>query len=96
MLEAELAKKITLKASVVLLLVVGSGILLLMLGSGTIPAENRDFFNFALGAWVSWAGMAVKRVLDGTDSSDQKNDTISALTDAVATAQTLPAAEIKK
>jgi hypothetical protein len=64
-----------------------------MLGSGTIPEANRDFFNFALGAWVSWAGMAVKRVLDGSDSSDQKNQAISDLSSAVVTAQAQPAAE---
>lgn len=85
--------QINLKGAVVLLLLVGSGVLLLMLGSGVIPPENRDFFNFALGAWVSWAGMAVKRVLDGTDSSDSKNDTIATLSSAVVTAQQLPAPE---
>lgn len=92
MLEAEIAKKITLKGAIVLLLVLGSGALLLLLGSGTIPPDNRDFFNIALGSWLTWTAMAIKRVLDGSDSSDAKNDTIATLTDAVATAQAQPAA----
>lgn len=83
--------KINLKDLVVLILVVGSGLVLLMLGHGTIPAENRDFFNIALGGWLTWTAMAVKRVLDGTDSSDSKNDTIANLTSAVVTAQASPA-----
>lgn len=81
---------INLKGAVVLILVVGAGLILLMLGSGTIPTENRDFFNFALGAWVSWAGMAVKRVLDGSDAGDAKNTTIANLTSAVVSAQASP------
>lgn len=87
MLEAELLKKITLKSTVVLLLVIGTGAILLMLGSGKIPAENKDYFEIALGSWITWAGMAVKRVLDGSDASDAKNDTIAALSGAVVTAQ---------
>lgn len=84
---------IDLKGSVVLILVIGAGLLLLMLGYGQIPGPNKDYFEIALGAWISWAGMAVKRVLDGSDSSDQKNDTIAALSGAVVTAQGLPAAD---
>lgn len=84
---------ITLKAMVVLILVIGAGVVLLMLGSGTIPNENRDFFNIALGGWLSWTAMAVKRVLDGSDASDAKNDTINTLTSAVKTAMTLPPAQ---
>lgn len=68
---------VSLKGATVLLLVVGSGVVLLMLGHGTIPLENRDFFNIALGAWLSWTAMAVKRVLDGSDSSDAKTATIA-------------------
>lgn len=81
---------ITLKSIVVLILVIGAGFVLLMLGSGTIPNENRDFFNIALGGWLSWTAMAVKRVLDGSDSSDAKNATIDQLSTAVTTAMTLP------
>ena len=88
--------KINLKGAVVLLLVVGAGLILLMLGSGTIPAENRDFFNIALGGWLTWTAMAVKRVLDGSDSSDAKTATIARLSDAVVTAQGLPAAPLKE
>lgn len=79
-------RTISLKAAVVLLLVLGAGGLLLLLGSGTIPAENRDFFNIALGSWLSWTAMAVKRVLDGSDASDAKNDTIAAQAQALAKA----------
>ena len=88
--------KINLKGAVVLLLVVGAGLSLLMLGSGTIPAENRDFFNIALGGWLTWTAMAVKRVLDGSDSSDAKTATMARLSDAVVTAQGLPAAPLKE
>lgn len=75
---------VNLKSIIVLLLVVGSGLLLLLLGSGTIPPDNRDFFNIALGSWLTWTAMAVKRILDGSDSSDAKNDTISAQAQALA------------
>lgn len=83
--------KINLKGAVVLLLVAGAGLVLLMLGHGTIPTENRDFFNIALGAWLSWTAMAVKRVLDGSDASDAKNDTIAVQAQTIA-AQAAPAA----
>jgi hypothetical protein len=84
--------RITLKASVVLILILGAGAAMLMLGHNVVPNENRDFFNIGLGGWLAWTAMAVKRVLDGTDSGDAKNDTIAALSGAVVTAQTLPAA----
>lgn len=90
MVEADIVNRITLKGVVVLLLVVGSALLLLLLGSGTIPPDNRDFFNIALGSWLTWTAMAIKRILDGSESSEQKNNTIAALTDAVTMAQTLP------
>lgn len=66
-----------IKDIVVLLLVAGTGLILLQLGRGTVPEENRDFFNIGLGAWLTWGGMAVKRILDGSDSSDAKNETIA-------------------
>lgn len=82
-----------LKGIVTLVLLGGGGIVLFQLGSHTIPDANRDFFNIALGSWLTLMAMAVKRVVDGTDASDTKNDTIAALSGAVVTAQAQPAAE---
>lgn len=75
---------ISLKGAVVLILLVGAGTAMLMLGHSVVPAENRDFFNIGLGAWLAWTAMAVKRVLDGSDTSDVKNDTINAQAQALA------------
>lgn len=88
-----LIAKITLKGLLALILVAGTGFLLAQLGNGSVPKDNRDFFDIALGAWVAWGAMAVKRVFDGSDSSDEKNATITEQAKAINTAMSLPAAE---
>lgn len=92
---SNLLDRITLKAAVVLILILGAGAAMLMLGHSVVPNENRDFFNIGLGGWLAWTAMAVKRVLDGSDASDAKNDTIANLSGAVVTAQALPSIEPK-
>lgn len=88
-----LIAKFSLKGLLAILMVGGSLGLIGMLGSGVVPKDNHDFFEMALSAWITLTTLAVKRVFDGTDSSDQKNQTIDNLTSAVHTAMKLPAAE---
>jgi hypothetical protein len=83
---------LSLKAVLAVVLVVGSAIMLLMLATGQVPPQNKDFFEIAQGAWLAWAAMAVKRVFDGSDSSDSKNETINQLAKATNTAMALPPA----
>lgn len=84
--------RISLKAAIAVVLVLGTVGIMLQLGRGAFPQENRDLFNIALGSWLTWGGMAVKRLFDSTESSDLKNATINAQAAALATA-TQPASD---
>lgn len=87
--------KLSSKTVLAVVMILGTLILLTLLFFGSVPTANRDFFNMTLGAWLAWTAMAVKRIFDGSDSSDQKNETISNLASATNTAMTLPPAEPK-
>lgn len=80
--------KISLKAVIAIALIVGAAAIMLQLGSGEVPPANRDLFNFALGSWFTWGTIAVKRLFEGSDSSDQKNETIKAQAQALSSQAT--------
>lgn len=85
--------QISLKAVIALALIVGAAGIMLQLGRGEVPSPNRDLFNFALGSWFTWGTIAVKRLFEGSDSSDVKNDTINAQANALAASQATNAAQ---
>lgn len=76
--------EISLNAVMAVVLIAGTVLIMLQLGRGAIPSENRDLFNIALGIWLTWGSMAVKRLFEGSASSDQKNDTIQSQAKALA------------
>lgn len=77
-------KDFDLKGLIALIVVVGTLIIFGMLATLTIPDKNRDLLNFMLGVWGT-GGFAVimKRIFDGTDSSDTKNQTIASMANAM-------------
>lgn len=83
--------QISLKAAIAVVLIVGTAAIMLQLGRGAVPAENRDLFNIALGSWLTWGAMAVKRLFDSTEASDIKNSTINAQAQALASQPASPA-----
>lgn len=77
-------KDFGVKELIAVIVVVGTLIIFGVLATVTIPDKNRDLLNFMLGVWGT-GGFAVimKRIFDGTDSSDTKNSTIASMVAAL-------------
>ena len=72
------------KGIIAIIVVLGTLIMFGVLSTMKIPPENRDLLNFMLGFWGT-GGFAVimKRIFDGTDSSDATNQTIATMANAM-------------
>jgi hypothetical protein len=77
-------KDFGVKELIAIILVVGTLAIFPMLAFCEIKPANRDLLNFLLGTWAT-GGFAVimKRMFDGTDSSDTKNNTIASMAAAL-------------
>lgn len=73
-----------LKGVSTLIVIGGTVALFVLLAFVNMPDKNRDLFNVLLGVWLgSGFSVVAKRLFDGTDSSDAKNETIQTLAASV-------------
>lgn len=80
------------RALIAVFLIVGT---LLMFGALVffeIPDGNREMVLSLLGAWTLGVGLMLKRIFEGSDSSDKKNDIIATQAAALATPDPAPPA----
>lgn len=58
-------------------LILGTLLMFIVLAVHEIPDGNREMVLGLLGAWTLGVGLMLKRMFEGSDSSDKKNDIIA-------------------
>lgn len=65
------------RAMIAVFLIVGTLGMFLVLAFVEIPDGNREMVLSLMGAWTLGVGLMLKRMFEGSDSSDKKNEIIA-------------------